>query len=414
MNSKQDKTKALVMVQTLASGGAERSATNVANHLDVDEVKLVLYENKIEYECDKEKIILNSPAGSNYFDKLWKFAKRVWRLRKIKKREKPDYTISFADGPSLVNILSKRDDKVIISIQNTKSQIQDEDPFARKIYHFLYKKLYKKADVITGVAKGVVKDLAENFNVPKDKTEVIYNSVDLELIQDKSQQPLSEEKQEIFDNSTIINVGRFTQQKGQWHLIRAFKKVKDQNPDAKLVFLGKGGLQNYLVDLAKNLDLQVYCKGGQNSLKPESQDVFFLGFVDNPFKYLANSDIFAFPSLWEGFSLVAIEAAACKLPIIAADCNSGPRELLAPETDIDYKTEEVEFAEYGIIIPVGDGKHYNADVPLTEREKMWHRVLNKILQKDQLREKYSKLAQRRAKDFSIESVIKDWHKVLNE
>jgi len=74
-------------------------------------------------------------------------------------------------------------------------------------------------------------------------------------------------------------------------------------------------------------------------------------------------------SSWEGFPNVLIEALACEIPIISTDCKSGPREILAPETDFNYQTSKPEFGKYGILMPVFDNKFKNTSEPLDEREK---------------------------------------------
>jgi glycosyltransferase involved in cell wall biosynthesis len=68
--------------------------------------------------------------------------------------------------------------------------------------------------------------------------------------------------------------------------------------------------------------------------------VDFLGFVDNPYKYMNRADLLAHPSQHEGFGLVLVEALACGTPVVATDCPGGPSDILAG-------------GEYGKLVDVG-------------------------------------------------------------
>ena len=72
-----------------------------------------------------------------------------------------------------------------------------------------------------------------------------------------------------------------------------------------------------------------------------ANDVAMPGFVENPYAYMSRASLYVLSSRWEGLPTVLIEALYCGLPIIATDCPSGPREILADGL-------------YGSLVPVED------------------------------------------------------------
>jgi len=175
----------------------------------------------------------------------------------------------------------------------------------------------------------------------------------------------------------------------------ALEKAKKIKKDLKLVILGEGGLESYLKELIKNLNLE--------------NDVYLLGWQKNPFKFLANSKLFVLFSLWEGFGIVILEAMACGIPVISSDCKSGPREILAPDTNVDDQTKNIEYGQYGILVPVCDGKFYAALSPLTKNEKILSDAIIEIFTNEKLTTDLIKKSQERATDFDIKKIIKNWN-----
>ena len=195
----------------------------------------------------------------------------------------------------------------------------------------------------------------------------------------------------------IINVGRLTKQKGQWQ-IRAFKKVKEEITNIKLIILGTGELEDYLNKLIGELNLE--------------KDVYFLGFQENPFKFISKSRIFVFPSLYEDFPNALVEAMACGIPVISSDCKSGPREILAPETDLRIEAKKVEYSKYGVLIPVCDDKYYDAQLPLTTEERILAKSIVELYSSKDLLENYTVEAKERVKDFDKDKIILEYENIL--
>jgi glycosyltransferase involved in cell wall biosynthesis len=128
------------------------------------------------------------------------------------------------------------------------------------------------------------------------------------------------------DEKIIFHVGRNVREKGAQVLIDAFSKVLNEYLKAKLVIVG-GGNRQWLKDQAAALEI--------------SDRVYFTGFVpdDVLLKIYKISDVAVFPSLYEPFGIVALEAMAAKVPVIVSDV-CGLKEVV--DNDINGITTYVE------------------------------------------------------------------------
>ena len=389
-------------IGTLSRGGAERVVSNITMSLPSNLKKqIILYgsNSEVEYPYMGELKYLDTKNGNNYISKFYLLIKRVKEVKKIKKAHPEDTTISFLEYPNLINLLTRSHGKSIISVRNHMTN--KHKGIKGFFWRISFRLMYNKADLVVAISEGVKRDLIDNYSIKPEKVKVIYNPCDNSAIKKLRDEQIDAKYRKIFKNPVIITSGRMTYQKGQWHLIRAFSAVKEKIPNAKLIILGRGELQGYLEELAKGLN--VY------------NDVEFLGFQENPFKYIHKSKLFVFTSLYEGFGNVLTEALACNIPVISTDCLSGPREILAPseinDDEIDYSINE---KRCGILTPVCDGNMYKPNDPLTKEERVIADRIIRLLNDSEMWDHFSKKSSIRSKDFDEEILIKQWESILTE
>lgn len=318
----------------------------------------------------------------------------------LKNRLQPDIIISHTPIINLISLFIKGKEKIIVVDHILLEKGLRNNPTMKYIISSFSKRLYPKSNRIIAISKPLEIFYIENIGLNPKKIVNIPNFVDLEKIFKLSNKEVESEFEEIYKYPVVVSVGRLSEQKGQWHLIRAFKKVKESLKEVKLVLVGDGELRENLVKLAKDIGI--------------NEDIHFLGWQTNPLKYVYKSETFVFPSLWEGMPLALIEAIACGIPVIATDCKSGPREILAPDTDLNSEIKHLEYAPYGILAPVPDGIWKTPEEELTEEENLLAEAMIKLLTDKEEARKYSIAAKHRSLDFSVEKLIPQWVELLNK
>lgn len=406
----QERKEILLMVSTLAGGGAEKVAALLSKGLSsYYDVYICLNKKKIVYEYDGNlcSFELNSPR--NIINRLFNLSKRYFGLRKIKKDLKRlSASISFTENTNAVNILThRRNQKTIVTVHSTISLFNK----LRQKYKIITKLYNLPGITVVAVSQGVKKDLIENFGVFPRKIKVIYNPISISDIRRKSNENLGKYEQ-IFSYPTFINVGRLVYQKAQWHLLRIFKELKRSFPNFKLILIGEGKLKGLLVNLAEELGLKTYLQNGDN-FSPE-YDVFFLGFQKNPYKFIRNSRLFISTSIHEGFPMVLLESLACGTAVVHSDCKSGPREILAPDMSIHESVNKPLLAKYGILMPLLNGKILSSNDPLTEGEEIWVSFIAELLKNEKIILEYKEKAYYRARDFDINVIAKKWINLIED
>lgn len=385
-----------IIISKLNGGGAERNAANLSIILSkYYNVHLIVFDGKnITYPYEGMLHDLKMPPRKN---KLLNFYNRVMAVRKIKKEYSIFASISLMDGANLTNVFSKINDKIITSIRINMSE-------ARKKYkimnYFIMKLIASKSDYIVTVSKDVEDDLVRNFKVTKDKVITIYNSINTLYFNSLYDKFFDNKRYKKNKNFVISTMGRLEYQKGHWHLIRAMKEIIAKYPFVKLDIYGEGGLEQQLKELAKNSGV--------------SQSVSFKGYVKNPHIELVKSDLFVFPSLFEGLGNALLEIMACGIPCIATDCHSGTREIFDDDFVVRERLKSVEYLRYGVLVSVDKSYIFDADAPLTYAEKQLVDSISRFIEDKKLYEYYSKKVIERAADFSYDNISKQWKSIIND
>ncbi|MBN2857346.1 MAG: glycosyltransferase [Candidatus Delongbacteria bacterium] len=398
---KENKNIAM-LIPHMKIGGTEKVASVLASEFSKHnkDVHLFLYDDKIEFEYTGKSVILNFQNKKNIFAKLFNLHQRIKLLRSLKKDYSIDATISFFTHTNFYNIWSKTKDKVILTVHSNNIFEQN------CIIDYFIKHVYIKADHIVTVSKKIKNNLINRFHFPEEKISVIYNPLDIQKISMLSKEKIEDEFIDIFNNKpVIVSVGRFSWEKAQWRMLKVLKLLQTGNINVNLLFVG--------FDISTQKNNPVFQDFMKMINRLELNDsVFFAGIQTNPYKFIANSKVLALTSVYEGFGLVIAESMACGVPVVSVDCDSGPREIIAPQSDINLKAEKSEFEEFGVLTPIMPlTKSAITDIESSEIEMA--RSIKILLEDKDLYEKYSKKGIERAKSFNVNKIVSEYELLID-
>lgn len=145
------------------------------------------------------------------------------------------------------------------------------------------------------------------FNLPPDKIEIIPNGIRPAAFQVKRPDPAVRQRFAAPDEKIIFFIGRLVREKGVQTLLEALPMIRDRFPAVRLIVAGQGNYEEELHRLALQLGVD--------------RQATFTGFIDENTRnqLYAHADVAAFPSLYEPFGLVALEAMATGTPVVVGD-----------------------------------------------------------------------------------------------
>lgn len=402
--SKATKEKLFLISPMLHQGGFERVCITTARLLeDVYDITIVIFSNaNIAYDISGLNIVnLDVPTKKGRFQKIINVLKRVHRMKVLKKKILPDISYSFGPTANLVNALSKtKATKVWLGLRNYTDV---EQTLSMKLF-------VKRADSIIACSKEIESEVRKQFGY--DKVYTLYNLYDVDKIAREAEEKLDYWPFEDDKRHTIVAMGRDDDQKSYWHMLKAFKLAHDRVSSAKLVILGAGNFELYK-DMAKKLEIE--------------DSVYFAGMRKDPYKFLYKSGIYLMTSYNEGFPNALVEGMSLGLASISTNCLTGPAEIMIDASAVcvqvanamlaDGDSENVIdgalYADYGILVPLMS-KERNLDISDLSEEVICANVLINLLIDDEIYNKYSDQAKKRAGDFTYEAYKTRFIEIVND
>ena len=356
--------KILFFIPSLVGGGAEKVLCNLVNHLDQCRfaVTVATYEN-----CDADKLLMPGIHYKSINNCRSAFGKRLfsyfYRLMTAWKRTyslwlKGDYDIEVAYLEcGATKVIAGSTNRKAVKLAWVHCDLQNRIGNIEKFVHNT-KKYYQEFDQVVCVAESVRESFVRLYG-EKPEAITLYNVIDEEEIQRKAKEALSVQKEKL----TLVFVGRLTPQKKIERLLSAHRRLLNEGIDVDVWIIGEGEERARLETIVQ----QEYLVGRAK----------LLGFQENPYPYMAISDLLVCSSIYEGYSTFVTEGLILGKPIVTTDV-SGMLELLGD-------------SEYGMITPNDDEGFYLG--------------LKRMLTEPGLLEYYKKKAEDRGREFQLEQMI---------
>lgn len=393
----------LFVIPSLAKGGQEKAGMFLCNYLmEFHIVTVVCFEKRNEADFNYQCPIVRIYKNSTFFSKFETYFYRYKELKKVKKELQPDCSIAFGNTAIIFNSLTSCNEKTFSSIRQSFYKQIGLKNINAKIHNFFYLRGIKKSTKIVPVSNAINLELKKYFNINNQL--YINNGYDIDNIQLKAKETCFCFKENRF---YFIHVGRFGPPKGHWHLIRIFSEIRKRDTKVRLLLLGG-------IDHSSNVSnaINEYCKKylEKNNIswsynETDDADVLFLGHQINPYKYIARSHLFVFPSIWEGFPNALAEAMSCGIPVVSADFPTGSKDLLLNETSDE---------SYGLILPafVDD---FTSETPyrMDEMDKIWSEKIMELINDNEKLCFYKEQALKRSKQFTVQKMGNTWNKLIS-
>jgi len=314
----------LHVLQRMEAGGTQALLMNLYRNIDREKIQfdfLVEYPNKQFYDDEiielGGKIFYNNVRNDYNLIKFQNQVKKIFKVNNYKIIHVHAYTIGFF----ILKIAKKFGVTVRIAHSHNNNTVKDNK--------FFFKKILQRIYPIYATDLFACSEEAGKYLFGKRDFNVLKNAIDTSrFLKNMEFRKQIRNELQIEDNYVIGNVGRLHAQKNQIFLLEVFKEIVKNGKKAKLIIIGQGPMEQQIKERIKELGLK--------------DNVILLGNRRDMNRLYQAMDVFVLPSLFEGLGIVAIEAQAAGLPVVASTGVAKEANVTTNITKLDlYKDIQV-------------------------------------------------------------------------
>ncbi len=347
------KKKILFIIPSLRVGGAEKSLVNLLSVFDFDkyDVDLFLFRkdglfleqvspdaNIIGDTTDYEMFDGNAKEAVGYFLKKFKVKSAIDRYNYTKETdESRQWEYLRKQLPKITEVY----DCAIAYLEGNASRFVADNISAKKKICYVHNDIsrlgidkevnnhiFESCDYVVTVSEECKESLEKNYEKHKEKFFVIENIISKNLLE-----KMSNEFDAFDKNNTkkIVTVARCSLQKNLQLAVKTCRELKQRGLNIKWYQLGTGSDEKEIKELIKSLCLE--------------EDFIMLGDRSNPYPYIAQCDIYAQTSLFEGKSISIEEAKLLNKPIVVTNYSTVKDQIENEVTGLISEMNEKDFAD---------------------------------------------------------------------
>ena len=366
--------KILHIIPNLKKGGAERIVIDIVRNLsqkNENTVKLVLFDDKIEYEVDDIKKLIEIVPSKVELSITKKHQISILELQNTIELFQPDSIHSHLFEAEIVSrSCTFPKAKWFTHSHDRMKSLNDLSLFTikskRDLTNYFEKryllKCYRKngGNNFIAISEDILYFLKSVLPNHMQSIQLLQNAIDLK----RFEKPMDFNK--VRDNAVfnMVSIGRLDKNKNHQFLIDVVLDLKNRKIPVDLTIVGEGNQRSALQEKISRLDL--------------SNQISLVGSQEKVEAFLWNADLYIHSAITEGFGLTLIEAMACGLPVVCTD-GKGNRDL-------------IQEGENGFMVGEKDAKLLADKIEL-------------LFKNDNLRQKMGAKARKFAQGFGMEKYV---------